>query len=171
MKKWMLLGLLSLAPAAGAQQALTPTDDTVRELLEVTQMRRMVDEAAVQMSRFYDQAYTSAFGEEPTADEHADMERSKGRMKKLLEDEMSWEVMAPIYGEVYRQSFTDEELKALVAFYRTPTGQALIAKQPLVLENLLKAMQARMQVIMPRIQQEIEEEHKASRPPVGVERH
>lgn len=171
MKKWILLGAMSLAPTAWAQQSAPPMDDIVGELLEVTQMRKMVDEAAVQMSRFYDQAQASAFGEEPTADERAHMERSKSRMKKLLQDELSWDVMAPIYGEVYRQSFTDEELKALVAFYRTPAGQALIAKQPVVLENLLKAMQARMQVIMPRIQKEIEEEHKASRPPARVERH
>jgi hypothetical protein len=171
MKKWMLLGVLALAPAALAQQVAAPTDDTIRELLEVTEMRKMLDEAAIQMSKLYDQAYVSASGDEPTAAEHARVERSKDRMKKLLEEEMSWEVMAPIYGEVYRQSFTDEELKALVAFYKSPTGKTLIAKQPLVLQNLMKAMQSRVEVIMPRIQKEIDEEHKVLTPPLKVERH
>ena len=62
-------------------------------------------------------------------------------------------------------------MKALVAFYRSPTGKTLIAKQPLVLQNLMKAMQSRVEVIMPRIQKEIDEEHKVRTPPLKVERH
>jgi len=170
MKAWLLLGVMCVALPGWTQEATAPTDDTIRELLEVTQMRKMLDETKVRMNDLYDQLDV-LHDDNPTAQQRESRARSRERMKKLLEEELSWEVMAPIYEDIYRQSFTDEELKGLVAFYRTPTGQALIAKQPVVLQNLMRAMQERMEKMRPRIEREIEQEYKARTPPARVERH
>lgn len=171
MKTWLLLGMMCVAFPGWAQQATTPTDDTIRELLEVTQMRKMLDDATVQMSELYDQLFETPADESMTAQQRESRARSRERLKQLLEEELNWEVMAPIYENIYRQSFTDEELKGLVAFYRTPTGRALIAKQPVVLRNLMKAMQDRMEKIGPRIEREMEERHEVRTPPARIERH
>ncbi len=42
-------------------------------------------------------------------------------------------------GQAYARQFTAAELNALLAFYRTPTGQALIRKEPLVAAELSNA--------------------------------
>jgi hypothetical protein len=39
-------------------------------------------------------------------------------------DEAAWYIYAPLYGE----GWTDDELKAMIAFYRTPLGQKMIAR-------------------------------------------
>jgi len=45
-------------------------------------------------------------------------------------NELSWDKMKEDYIAVYANTFTDDELKNCIAFYRSSAGQALIAKQP-----------------------------------------
>ena len=44
--------------------------------------------------------------------------------------------------KIYAQHFTEQELKDLVGFYRTPLGRKLLAQEPIVLDTSLKAAQA-----------------------------
>ena len=52
-------------------------------------------------------------------------------------DELSNEV-----AKLYATSFTEAELKEILAFYKSPTGKKLIAEQPKVLDNSMKFAQA-----------------------------
>ena len=42
---------------------------------------------------------------------------------------------------VYAAHFTEQELKDIIAFYKTPTGRKLLAEEPRVLEGGMKAAQ------------------------------
>jgi hypothetical protein len=42
---------------------------------------------------------------------------------------------------IYAQHFTEQELKDLVAFYKTPLGQKMITQEPIALDQSLKAAQ------------------------------
>jgi len=44
--------------------------------------------------------------------------------------------------KIYAQHFTEQELKDLVAFYRTPLGKKMITEEPIALDQSLKAAQA-----------------------------
>jgi hypothetical protein len=43
---------------------------------------------------------------------------------------MTWEVFGPRFVSMYTETFTAEELRAMTAFYRTPTGQKALRLQP-----------------------------------------
>ncbi len=43
---------------------------------------------------------------------------------------------------IYAQHFTEQELKDLIGFYRTPLGRKLLAQEPIALDQSLKAAQA-----------------------------
>jgi hypothetical protein len=43
---------------------------------------------------------------------------------------------------IYAQHFTEQELRDLVAFYRTPLGKKLLTQEPLALDQSLRAAQA-----------------------------
>lgn len=43
---------------------------------------------------------------------------------------MSWEVFGPKYVAMYAAAFTEQELRDLIAFYRTPTGQKALTLLP-----------------------------------------
>lgn len=68
--------------------------------------------------------------------------------------------------KVYSEVFTKQELEQIGAFYATPLGELLSAKQPLVQERLGAVVQGRMAEVMPRVQQlgiEFAEAQKAKR--------
>ncbi len=44
--------------------------------------------------------------------------------------------------KIYAQHFTEQELKEIVAFYRTPVGKKMITQEPIALDQSLKAAQA-----------------------------
>ena len=55
--------------------------------------------------------------------------------------------------QIYSNVFTPDELNGLADFYDTPTGQALIAKQPAVQQQMMQVMMPRMMALQPQIQQ------------------
>jgi hypothetical protein len=58
-----------------------------------------------------------------------------------------------MYVRVYQKSFSQEEVDGMIAFYKTPTGQALLNKMPLVMQNTMTEMQQMIQPMMKRVQQ------------------
>jgi hypothetical protein len=55
--------------------------------------------------------------------------------------------------KIYSEVFTKQELDQLGAFFTTPLGEMLSAKQPEVQEKLGTVIQGRMAEVMPRVQQ------------------
>ena len=43
--------------------------------------------------------------------------------------------------KIYAQHFTEQELKDLVAFYKTPVGKKMVTEEPLAIDQSLKAAQ------------------------------
>jgi hypothetical protein len=54
--------------------------------------------------------------------------------------------------KVYSEVFSKQELEQIAAFYSTPTGEMLAAKQPVVQEKFGAVMQAKTMEMMPRLQ-------------------
>ncbi len=65
---------------------------------------------------------------------------------------MNWKKLEPVMVRVYQQSLSQSEVDAMTAFYRTPAGQAVMKKMPLIMQNSMHEMQGVMQEMMPRIQ-------------------
>ncbi len=56
------------------------------------------------------------------------------------------------YITLYSETYTEPELKDMIAFYKTPSGQAFIKKQPEVLKRSFELSQKVMSGLMPKIQ-------------------
>jgi uncharacterized protein len=54
---------------------------------------------------------------------------------KWFAEEIKWEEIKPKMEDIYVQQFTEQELKELLAFYQTPTGQKAIEKLPIVMQQ------------------------------------
>jgi hypothetical protein len=83
---------------------------------------------------------------------------------------LDWNSLVPIYLHTYRASFSQDEMDSIIAFYKTPGGQALIRKMPLVMQNVMTEIQALTQPLQKKFQQiqrEALEELKVLPPPTG----
>lgn len=56
-------------------------------------------------------------------------------MRAYLAKYMSWDALRDKYVAIYMETYTEEELKGLSEFYKTPLGQKLIASLPRVMER------------------------------------
>jgi uncharacterized protein len=54
--------------------------------------------------------------------------------------------------------FTLEEVRGLIAFYKTPAGQGFLDKQPLLMQKTMAMAQRRMMDLTPKIQEMIKQE-------------
>src|SRR5437660_334864 len=64
------------------------------------------------------------------ASEMAKMEDRQRRLFALIAEKTSWERMKPVYVKAYSDTFSESEIDGIVAFYKSPAGKAMVAKQP-----------------------------------------
>ena len=71
-----------------------------------------------------------------------------------------------MYVRLYKETFSEEEVKGMLAFYRTPSGQAVIHKMPLLMQKVMletNTMIRSMSPEMQKIQQDFASEMGAAK--------
>jgi uncharacterized protein len=137
----------------------TPSDESLRRLLEVLNARKLVDT----MSHQIDSMMTSTMQKmlegqpiSPKQQEAIDTMRSK--MAALLAEEFNWDSMEPFYLKVYKETFSQSEIDAMIGFYSSPAGHAVVEKLPVAMQNAMGAMQERLaKTLIPKLQQMAQE--------------
>ena len=61
--------------------------------------------------------------------------------------------MGTSHGRHLRNVYTEEEIREIIAFYRSPAGQALLDGMPQAMEETMRVTQLMMQDFMPRLQE------------------
>ena len=148
----ILLAYFAMCPAIAAEPPAS--EASVRELLTITQSQKLVDGTMGQVDAMMQRSMKQALaGQTLTADQQKIMDNMRTKMIALFREDMKWETLEPMFIDVYKQSFTQKEVDGMLDFYKSEPGQAVIAKMPLVMQNTMQAMQGRMAVMLPKLQQ------------------
>ena len=154
MRTRILLPLLCLGlclPSAFAADA-PPSEASVRQLLEVSQVHKMLDSVTAQMDQMMNQMMQQVTqGQKITPEVQKQIDAGKAEAMSMMKDIFDWHKMEPMYIRVYQKSFSQKEVNDLIAMYQTPGAVALINKMPLVLQNTMTEMQPMMQPIIERM--------------------
>jgi hypothetical protein len=70
---------------------------------------------------------------------------------KIVQEEFSWDKLKPTYIAIYQETFDQEEIDGLVAFYKSPVGTSMVNKMPVVMQKSMVGMQARLQPMFKRM--------------------
>ena len=158
----------SLAHAAESPSpapSASPTDASIKQLLEVAQTHKLVDSVIGQMNNLMLQAIAQATkGQQISPKVQRDIDQRRDEMVSLMKELLDWKKLEPIYVRIYQKSFTQPEVDGMIAFYKTPSGQAVITKMPTVMQSSIDEMQQLMGPVMEKIQrtqQEVAAELKA----------
>jgi hypothetical protein len=151
-KKYLLLLLIFLATPAFAADT-PPSEESIKRLLVVTNAKKIADDMMSQMDGGMRNAIKQALqGKTVTPDQQKVFDNMQNKIDDLLKQELNWESLEPLYIQIYRESFTQEEISGILAFYETPVGQALIKKMPIVMQKSMEDMQKRMGTLLPKLQ-------------------
>lgn len=83
----------------------------------------------------------------------------------LVSNQVGWQAMEPEYTELYVQTYTEQELDGILAFYKSPEGASMIAKTPGLVEKSVALSQERMKAVMPQLMQLLQEFAKRMKSP------
>ena len=140
--------------AAATPAADRPTDDSVRQLLQVQKAQSMLEQVSKQMDATFTAMINKQLENQTLSDDDKDrIEAARARLKALTGKMLTWENMEPMYLKIYEDSFSQSEVDSMIAFYSSPAGQAVVAKLPLVAQNTMTAMLQQMKTVMPQAQQ------------------
>jgi hypothetical protein len=131
-----------------------PSDASIRELLDVMQAHKIVDAIITQGDTLGRSAIQQAFnGRPPDAQEQKIMDTQMDKVHVVILSELSWDKISPMYINIYRTTFTQKEVNDMIAFYKSSTGQAVVEKLPMVMQQSTMQMKTHIANIMPQIQQ------------------
>jgi hypothetical protein len=146
-------------PAAAADDAAHRAK--AQEMMDQLHAHEMVAQVSVNLNKQLDDAADKAIGPNPTPENTEKLAAFKKQAAQAIENEVGWKVMQVGFTDVYAKTFTEEELNAIVAFYKSPAGSALLAKMPTVNSQVDKFGNSRMTVLQPELKK-LFEDFKAS---------
>jgi hypothetical protein len=152
------------APSAGATSN-APSEASIKQLLETAQAQKLIDSVMGQMDGLMKQAIEQATkGRKVSPKIQQDIDKRQAETMAMLKEILDWKKLEPMYVRIYQKSFTQQEVDGMIAFYKTPAGQAVITKMPVVMQNTMNEMQGLMEPMVQKIQrmqQEVVAEMKA----------
>lgn len=139
----LVLALACAAPAA-AQQATPVRLRAAGELVDAMNMQKVMDETA-------DATIRAQMRDTPMLAQFEDI------MREFMAKAMKWDEVRGDFVRIYAETYTEDELRQLRAFYQTPLGQRLLATQATVAGKSMEVSNRRMQQFLPEMQQRIME--------------
>ncbi|HSR53139.1 MAG TPA: DUF2059 domain-containing protein [Acidobacteriota bacterium] len=128
-----ILWLLS-APAWGYQGSGQdgsegPPQDISAERWEAAQELLRVTEVAEMMQKVTDQQLQEQLAASPEMAQYEDV------IQEFFHRYLTWETFKEPFTRIYAETFTTQELRELIAFYRTPTGQRFVQVQTEIVQK------------------------------------
>ena len=158
-----VIALLAWFAFTSSVQAAPASPESIDVLLTATKAQRNVDTMLSNLDPMMRQSMATATkGQQLSAEQQRMMDATRAQFVQVLREEMAWDKMHPLYVQIYQETFTQEEIDGLIAFYKSPAGVAFVEKMPVVMQKSMSLMQSRMAPMMERMkaatQQAIDED-------------
>jgi uncharacterized protein len=162
-KNILLILSVVLASFAHAHEQRA-SEASVKKLVQVMGMQKTLGKLLPQMEAMLQKMQESALkGDKLTDKEQEVVIRYQAKSWRLIQEELSWEKVEPVYIQAYLEVFTKEEVDGLIIFYSSEIGQALVDKLPVLTQKTMQEIQPRMAGLLPvtkSMQQELKALHE-----------
>jgi hypothetical protein len=139
-----------------------------QQMIDVVHTERMVEGVSDNIKKQVSAAAERMIGPNPTPESKARLIDFDKKMDNMVDQQMGWKVMEPAFIDFYTNAFTEEQLDAIVAFYKTPAGIALAENMPKINTQVTQLGQSKMVVLQPELKQLFEDFQKSSAPPAAT---
>ncbi|MGD0620352.1 MAG: DUF2059 domain-containing protein [Bryobacteraceae bacterium] len=111
------------------------------EVLTLTHPEKMIDQIMDQMSNMVHQQMQ---GMNVPDDKKALVDQVAQEEMSYIREKLDWAKLKPAYVDIYADIFTEEELRQVADFYKSPGGQAFLNKMPQVVQRSMTMAQGLM---------------------------
>ena len=132
--------------------AAPPSDESILKMIGSLQLQTTLDQLVAQLDSGMKAGLKQAMeGKEMTPLRTAELGQLQTRMSAIIRDELAFSKVKDVYVRSLRESFTQDEVNSINAFYASPAGKAMIEKLPLATRKAQNLLQERMGPIMQKI--------------------
>jgi len=148
----LLLALaLALPLAAHADDASHRAK--AEEMMTLLHTERLVNQISDNIKKQISEAADKVAGPNPTPETKAKAADFVKHADDLIDAQIGWPALKAGFTDVYVKNFTEEQLDAIIAFYKTPAGIALVDNMPTVNSEITQAGNGRMSTLQPQLKQ------------------
>ena len=152
MKRLALTALLLVSIPFGAAAA-PPSDAQIDRLLEAMRTRETLQTMLPRMEAQH-RDLVQQLGE-LNAQQRASVESKAAASFSRMREALAWERLQPLYRDLYRETFSAEEIDAMIAFYGSPAGQSARGKMPALAQRTDAELRKRLQPMLQELQDAI----------------
>jgi uncharacterized protein len=130
----------------------------VEEFLKVSHTEQTLSQGmAMMLSQAKSGMLQKMLNVTPTPEQTKANDELQDKLAAILTQALSWEKLKPAYVKLYASAYTEEELDGIVAFYKSPAGQALVTNTPAIMAKSSVIVQQQLASAMPEIQKLLKE--------------
>jgi len=155
--KHLFISAAICVTALSSSMAAPPTDATVNEMMGAMQLQQLLNQALNEMeqgmAKGMEQGLQKSLkGQDLNPAQKAAVEAFRQKFTTTVNEELSFAKVKDIYQQSYRETFTQEEVSAIIAFYKSPAGKAIVEKYPAAMQKANGLMQARISPLTVKLQ-------------------
>jgi uncharacterized protein len=145
------------SPASANVAVSAPASEkSIKELLQVMKVSATLDSMMSQIDSLMKSSVQAALQDRSmTKDEQKMMDTMMQKVSAKVKELLTYEKLEPVYIRIYQNSLNQAEVDGMIAFYKTPSGQAVINKLPLITKTSMEEVQKMMVPMMQEIQKEV----------------
>jgi len=133
------------------------TKEDVQKYFDAVHSRQMVDQMMVAMSKPMHQMIHDQYLKDKDK-LPADFEDQANKHLDAMFKNMPWDEMMQAMMPAYQKHFTRGDMKSLLAFYSSPTGQKMLHELPAIMGESMQAMTPIMEKYMESVKQQVNDE-------------
>jgi hypothetical protein len=137
--------------------AAPPSDQSISEMMNAMQLQALLNQALHEMDQGMSQSMEQGLqkslqGKTLTPAQKEAVEAFRGKFTAAANSELSFAKVKDLYVQSYRETFTQDEVDAIIAFYKSPAGKAVTEKYPMAMKKANGLMQARIGPLTMKLQ-------------------
>ncbi len=145
--------LAAEAPASAGKQALAQQYFQVAGIDRMYGDKKQIEAAIDMQLKMADKGAARNMPPEKAAEFHRAIEKIRPKLAASVSDALN--KMRPELLQVIAGAYSEAELKALIAFYNTPEGKSVVAKNPMVTSEMMRVSGKYMGAVMQDIQKSL----------------
>lgn len=124
----------------------------IDEMFTLMQMQRTLDQLGEQQAAQMKKVMPTLLqGQNISADDQKTLDAFMDRLSGMVRESISWEKLKPQYEDLYAKTYDETTVDGMVAFYRSPAGQTMVAKQPELITQSQSITQAQLVELQPKM--------------------
>jgi uncharacterized protein len=135
-----------------------------QELVTILHSDRMVGQLSGTILKQVSDAAQQVAGPNPSAENQTKLTAFEKKVTDMVDAQLGWKVMGPEIVNIYAKSFSEDELTAIITFYKSPAGTAFLTKAPEVNQQMQQLAQPKLSALQTQLREAFDEFRKSVTP-------